>query len=399
MTFPLSYDDKNDLLGDLADQKTLVLRASCTNTDTTLLFETVVGVDVPTWMRLGDELVYVTSVTANSAEVLRDPETATSHDVGEAAYLVITAEHLNIIRDRAIETQKYQGLIGDDADKPASPAVSEVYIALDTEKVYVCVVAGQWSLLGGARSHPDVQREGETDNHAHYYTQARLDAWHNSLGGEHVTDGDDHDHRYGEGAGRVKTATSATLPNKGVGYIRLATDTSELFIGTGAASWVAITGAPSGAIMLMQESDVASYGNACPPGWSRYTPLDGKFPKGAPAGQYSPLGTGGATTHTHTYSQVPAHAHTIPQMNTTTGGNGGHDHTFVFQSGSSGSGLSLTTSSSSSGSVSTGSGGDHTHTINYAATNTESSGGVASATSSAASSMPPYKEVVFCKKD
>jgi hypothetical protein len=87
-------------------------------------------------------------------------------------------DHFNILRDRAVETQKYQGLVGLDAAKPASPAVSEVYIATDTNKVYVCVVAGQWSLLGGATSHADVQREGETDDHAQYYNDARLTAWH-----------------------------------------------------------------------------------------------------------------------------------------------------------------------------------------------------------------------------
>ena len=66
--------------------------------------------------------------------------------------------------------------------------------------------------------------------------------------------------------------------------------------------------------MMLQESDLPLYSNNCPPGWTRYTAMDGKFPKGAPAGIVTPLNSGGATTHTHTYSQVPAHTHSIAQI-------------------------------------------------------------------------------------
>lgn len=293
MTFPVSYDNDNTLYGDPVDQKTLVLRAGCTDVDTHLLVESTAGVSAPTFLRFGNEIVKVVTVNPASLDVIRDPATATSHGAGDALYVVITAGHLNVLRDRAIATQQYQGLVGVDADKPASPEVSEVYMATDTQKVSVCLVAGQWSLLGGAKSHADVQRDGETDDHPQYYTQSRLDAWHGTLGGEHVSDGDNHDHRYGEEAGRVKTATAATLPDKGVGYIRLATDTGELFVGTGATTWIAITGAPGGAIMMLQESNLSLYGNDCPPGWTRYTALDGRFPKGAPSGVTAPLNSGG----------------------------------------------------------------------------------------------------------
>jgi len=36
---------------------------------------------------------------------------------------------------------------GNDADKPASPEVGDVYIATDTDKVYKCISAGTWSLI------------------------------------------------------------------------------------------------------------------------------------------------------------------------------------------------------------------------------------------------------------
>ena len=149
MTFPTSYDDDNTLFGDLADQKTLVLRAACTSVDTHLLVESTAGISAPTFLRLGNEIVKVTTVNPASLDVIRDPDTATSHSMGDALYVVITAEHLNVLRDRAIETQKYQGLVGIDADKPASPEVSEVYIATDTGQglcVHRCgsMVTARW---------------------------------------------------------------------------------------------------------------------------------------------------------------------------------------------------------------------------------------------------------------
>ena len=338
MTFPASYDDDNILFGDLVDQRTLILSQGCLAADTELFFESVLGISAPTFLWMEGELIKVTGVNVDSLDVERDPSTATSHVAATAGFVVIAAEHLNILRDRAIATQKYQGLIGNDADKPASPQVTEVYIALDTQKVYACLTAGQWSLLGGVTAHADTLREGETDNHSQYYTDSRLTAWHDSLSGQHVTDGDNHDHRYGGGAGRVKTATVATLPNKGVGYIRLTTDTGELFLGTGATSWVAITGAPSGAIIMLQEADAALYGGACPPGWSRYTAMDGNFPKGAPSGVTSPLNSGGSLTHYHAYTQVPAHTHSVPQMDATSDSSGNHSHSFAFSTLASGTG-------------------------------------------------------------
>jgi hypothetical protein len=399
MTFPVSYDDDNILFGDPADQKTLILSQAGLAYDTELFFESVVGVSAPAFIWMEGELIKVTGVNLDSLDVERDPAIAISHTTGMAGFIVIAAEHLNILRDRALATQKYQGLLGNDADKPASPQPTEVYIAIDTEKVYACIIAGQWSLLGGAKSHADTLIEGATDDHPQYYTDTRLTAWHDSLTGQHVTDGDNHDHRYGGGAGRVKTATVATLPNKGVGYIRLTTDTGELYIGTGATTWLAITGAPSGAIIMLQEADAALYGGACPPGWSRYTALDGKFPKGAPSGVSSPLNSGGASTHYHVYSQVPAHTHSVPQLDATSDSSGNHSHSFAFATLASGTGIGSQGAASAGDPVATSQDGTHTHTFSYPLMTTGSSGGSASANSSTVSSLPPYKEVVFCKKD
>ncbi len=397
MSFPTSYDDDSTLLGDLQDQKNLVLNFPCADVDTRLFFESIAEVSVPTYLRIQNELIRVTGLDEGdqSLTVVRGAGAA-NYLKGETASMVVVGEHLTTVRDRAVVTQKYQGLVGLDAAKPASPEVSMIYIATDTKKVYACTTSGVWSLLGGATTHADVQREGETDDHAQYFTLARLLAWHNAIVGEHVTDGDNHDHRYG-GVSRIATGTVGALGNKSVGHIRLATDTGELYLSQGSAVWVSVTGAPSGAIAVLLEADAAIYGGACPPGWSRYAALDGKYPKGLPSGGTTP-GTGGTGTHTHTYTQVPAHVHTIPAMNPTSGSGGSHSHSFAFSTLASGTGIASTVYSGG-GSVSTSSGGSHTHTFTYPAGNTASAGGGASGTSSSVSTEPPYQEVIFCKKD
>jgi hypothetical protein len=110
------------------------------------------------------------------------------------------------------------------------------------------------------------------------------------------------------------------------------------------ASQIAGTGGvPSGAIILWT-------GSSCPSAWSRFTALDGRFPRGAST--YG--GTGGAETHAHSYS----------------GTSGG--------SNSSARGTAPTLS------------GDYTppgHAHTYSG-NTDS-----------ASNLPPYLNIIFCQKD
>ena len=84
--FPNSYDDDSVLLGDLQDQKSLILSQACADVDTTLFFESVVGLAVPTYLRLEDELVYVTdSDPATSSLTVERPANAASHLLGTAA--------------------------------------------------------------------------------------------------------------------------------------------------------------------------------------------------------------------------------------------------------------------------------------------------------------------------
>ena len=301
MAYPTSYDSDTELLGNLVDQRTLVLSEGVEADDTTLSFETLADLPLPTYIRIGTELVYAPEASGymliNCVRGVLGTSAAI-HTKGTGAYVVLTSEHFNRLRDRALATQRAQGLVGLLANRPLMPKTGEVFIATDTQKVYVCTQDGEWTYLGGLATHAESLEQGETDDHMQYHTQARTETWHASLSGEHVIDGDLHDHRYGGGVGRVRSGLAANLPvTYDTGSCYYATDTKELYVALSSTAWGKVTGAPAGTIIMMMESDLVQYGYQCPPGWTRYLALDGKFPMGAPAGVVSPLNSGGANTH------------------------------------------------------------------------------------------------------
>lgn len=208
--------------------------------------------------------------------------------------------------------------------------------------------------------------------------------------------------------------------------------------------WAAPAGTfPSGGIIMF---DVA-----CPAGWTRFTALDGRFPRGAAV-----FGaTGGSSTHTHeagSYAgsahthgagsyEAPSHTHGAGSYAVAshshggvTGSGGSHSHTFTDTfSGTtdpanpptnSGGGSTINDYSQEdhthdfdvtvSGTTSTHTG--HTHTISSespdvtgtsssggsgSVTGTSSSGGggAISGTSASANHEPLYTDVIWCKKD
>jgi hypothetical protein len=109
----------------------------------------------------------------------------------------------------------------------------------------------------------------------------------------------------------------------------------------GLASWGAVNGVPSGMIGM--------FDTACPTGWTRFSALDSKFPQGAET--YG--GTGGSSTHTHVYSGT---TNTLPYY-----GYGPADGPYDRHNE------------------------NHSHTY--------------SGTTEATSTLPPYLNVVWCKKD
>lgn len=115
-----------------------------------------------------------------------------------------------------------------------------------------------------------------------------------------------------------------------------------------------------------------------PSGWSRVASLDGRYLKGAPAGQ-EPDVTGGAATHTHT---SPTHTHSIPS----------HGHA---GNGATGTGQGQWYDDEGGYSVSQT---FHTHTVGDSSTSAGTSDATA-ATWGTTSNDPPYVTTVFVASD
>jgi len=187
----------------------------------------------------------------------------------------------------------------------------------------------------------------------------------------------------------------------------------------GDQTWAAPAGTfPAGGIVMF---DVA-----CPAGWTRFVPLDGRYPRGAAA--YG--ATGGATTHSHTSGTlaVASHTHSAGSYEAAAHTHGGvtgstsvaHTHTFTdtVTSGnnnfsgtiSAGGGAALTFadhphthSVTVSGTTSAATSTAHTHTISSASPAvTGTSGATApglTGSTAASNHEPPFLDMVFCKKD
>ncbi len=115
---------------------------------------------------------------------------------------------------------------------------------------------------------------------------------------------------------------------------------------------------------------IALFDTSCPSGWTRYSALDGRFPRGAS----SAGGTGGASTHNHNVA-----GNTNTWASSTDDGNlGTEDHTTDLT----GFGTTFTTVTNS---------GIHTHNDAVQLSFNVTSGD--------ADTIPPYLDMVFCQKN
>ncbi len=143
-------------------------------------------------------------------------------------------------------------------------------------------------------------------------------------------------------------------------------------------------GLPSGMIAMFEES--------CPDGWSRYTALDGRFARGAEI----PGSTGGQDEHVHSFditartSKDGAHTHMLDSgenIDVDTGfyGNIGiyKGYLQAFEEGGSPNARARATRALAT----TDSAGLHDHIISV------------TGDTQPASSLPPYLDVIYCKKD
>ena len=417
--YPSDYDD-NAFLGPLVDQKALSLTLPVDETTTALKFDSIAEVPLPTYLRidtmvgleLHSEVVYVTEsndLYSEFTNVSRGAlgSTPIAHNGGDPAYVVITAQHVNEIKDAALAVQKHHGLVGPQSGMASrTPEVGEQYLDATNKLAYACIQAGVWSLLGGFTAHSSTLFGGQPDDHPQYHTKGRLDALHTQGNMAHVTGGDSHDHSVGAGAGRVRAGHSSTMQGSpSTGEIFYTTDNKEFFVAHN--GWQKVTGAPIGLIMIITEADAAYFGGNCPPGFVRYTALDGRMPKGADTTVVAPLTTGGSASHSHTYSDVPSHTHQKNKQTATSSKSANHSHNMPLSMLAQNVGAATYASSVGSHSFTSNVGGAHTHLAHWPSYNTsgtvKASDGTQGSTASSAStseepSMPPYQEVIFCIK-
>ncbi len=137
---------------------------------------------------------------------------------------------------------------------------------------------------------------------------------------------------------------------------------------------------------------IAMFEDTCPDGWSRYAPLDGRFARGSE----TPGATGGEQEHTHSFditartSKDGAHTHMLASgenIDVDTGfyGNVGIYKGYIqaFEEGGSPNARARATRAMAT----TDSAGVHDHLISV------------TGDTQPASSLPPYLDVIYCKKD
>ena len=297
-----------------------------------------------------------------------------------------------ILREALVAAQKFAGLVGVDASKTATPVPGEVYIATDTNKVYICFVANTWKTFNRS-DHGDYANLG-ADDHTQYHNDSRKATWHTALTGDHLTT-IAHDHRgSGTEGNPTKKFSTGLDANKGtpsvVGQVYYGYDQNNLYFSANGSSWTRYTAMPKGTVMF--------FNAACPTGWTVVTELDGKFVKQADAAEWTGLDAGGVDTHIHEMQDVVTHSHSVnAQAGITSTSKGSHNHNFnVRISAGSGTYSYEYTLVGETYSNTTGS-GEHSHTITIAAYN---SGGTGSnpANTDSASNLLAYYKLRACKK-
>ncbi len=419
---PTAYDDDSSLLGDLIDQRSFQLQASVTASDTTIPVSGNLGdINLPVYVTFIDatgEIFYCETIAGDNksfTSVTRGVRgtLAQSHTAAAGMKLAFSGQHLDMLKEGTIAAEQFLGLVGADASKAATPDQNEVYVASDTDKLYIATVAGAWEWAGNRDDHADLDDLNDSSIHTQYQNDARALTWHDGLTGGHATGGDSHTHGLSaaSGAGRVQAGIAASRSSTPTYERELyyETDTEILYIAKGTAGpsdWVKITGAPTGSIAPFLEADITSeYGGACPTGWSRYTALDDKFPRGAPTGVTSPLNTGGGLTHEHDYNLASAHTHTVPSIPLAMSSVGNHYHWWGRATGGGPDSIGRDIDSSRVD-YPTEDGGIHQHSMTIPAhdTNTtkrtsDDAAGIATGTTDTKSNIPSYQEVIFCVKD
>lgn len=415
MNFPASYDTELAEWALAQELVVLTLNGGISDVATSATFNetTEVGnLNTPTYLTFvyedgsGDfEIVQVTATPGGGVcTIVRHAlgSTAMAHlDDAQAVQDPVSA-HFSSIRTLLLGIEKYHGLVGVEASLPATCVAGESYMATDTDALYYAVAIDTWREVNEL-DHATLAGLTDDDHNTkpyRYHTGARKILWHdrdsdytNVPVGDHI-DKVAHNHdggaTEGQPAARFEHGLESARPATPLdGQVYYATDTGDLWVGN-SSSWEKYSVMPIDTIIMFE--------GICPQGWSEVTAMHDKIPRGAPTGVTSGFTDGGATTHDHDLPDVVNHTHTIQsQASISLLDSGGHSHSKSHQGGGGIVGTTFNDASDIDHEIFFGH-DFHTHSVTFPAHDTDDEGSNP-ATSSTATSWPPWAQLVFCIKD
>lgn len=304
-----------------------------------------------------------------------------------------TAATYTALKNLLLLTQKYAGLMGTVLPELCEPG--NFFFHTGTGAFYACFTEDVWTRLDQA-DHGAFTGLGDANAHTIYKTLAQASLWHDAMVKLHLTDAGAHDHSDSfTGAGKpVRKLKSGNLADRPApqnsGDVYIAQDTRSLFVSSDGLTWETYSTVPRGTTLMFE--------GACPSGWVRVTGFDNKMPRGAGAGVWTGLGSGGITTHQHDLSTLISHAHTVAAIDVLSSSNGAHTHNVRSWSGSGSSTVPVAPDdASSTTSIASGSNGGHSHGVTLPGATTGAVG-FASPKTDVIDGRPPYQTLLFCRK-
>lgn len=397
MAYPNSFDANTILFTDLKNQVAFTLSAGVDSVVTDIPVTSLMGfTGAQSFYAVLDdgggsqpEIVKVTSAngTGPTLTVVRGQEgtTAVAHLSGAKIILEPTKQMYFTIRQGLELVQTYSAALVD----PAAVTKLGGELMYFNGQLYIGL-PGNASKRITYQTHDQLSGVAD-DDHLQYMTDARaLTAHTNDIPGTHLTTVA-HDHST-TAAKKFRSGTVANRPTPTQsGEVYFATDTRSLYFsrdpGTGLI-WEQYVTMATGTMLFFETS--------CPSGWTRVTSLDGKFVRGAPAGVWTGLVSGGAATHTHTLPVLIDHTHSVSANSGNTSTEGSHSHSVESSSAGGGSTSPFQTNAGGS-SVSTSSGGSHAHGFTIPAQDTDNATHESPVTE-AFSNLPPNRTLIICRK-
>jgi hypothetical protein len=397
MNYPASYDTAATTFGTLRDLVVLHLSTEVSETDDVFTFDESLHVDnlsANTFLSLPGETVRITSKGVNGSGAVNVERaisgSAKTHEAGTVATQEITSGTVEILKGLIIAAQKYRGLVG--SALPASCVPGEAFIHSDGN-LYVCFTDNTWTKITRPNHAEYTGLEAE-DAHTIYYKPSDFPAWHASIPGEHLTNSASHNHSSellnGLPVRKFSCGNFADIPAaKNIGDVFFALDQNSLYFSYDGSSWSRYESSPKGTTLL--------FDTECPEGWVRVEELDGRFPRGATAGRWANLVSGGSLEHSHVMPTPISHTHTVAAVAMYSQPSGAHTHSLSLTAGSGAQTAPYQITNYNITNLTSSEAGSHSHSVTIPATNTHSAG-KATANTKSVEHLPSYKKLLFCRK-